>query len=183
LGDRRGSSLPRIEVLAVTVRLFANPYDITAKGFYFSSIEDFTSQYEDHLPTEEYEIDFIDGTHAELALFNAMKVSQASLDEYFEIISDLDDDDMAQVGICYLLENGIASDTADAVSRASDLTIFEGSLKDYAWEYLDECVFTKETPNIFRNYFDVDAFARDLDVGGDVATFDWCGRHFVVSGA
>lgn len=166
----------------MTVRLFANPYDISAQGFYFSSAEDFEFQYENHLPTEEYEIDFIDGTAAELALFNAMKVSQVSLDEYFELISDLDDDDTAQVGVCYLLENGIASDAADAVSRASDLTIFEGSLKDYAWEHLEDCVFTKETPKIFRDYFDVDAFARDLEIGGDVTTFDWCGCHFVVSG-
>lgn len=167
----------------MTVRLFANPYDISAQGFYFSSPEDFESQYEGHLPTEEYEIDFIDGTAAELALFNAMKVTQAALDEYFELISELDDDDMAQVSVCYLLENGIATDAADAVKRSSDLTIFEGTLKDYAWEYLEDCVFTKETPDIFRNYFDVEAFARDIELGGDVTTFEWCGRHFVVSGA
>lgn len=167
----------------MTIRIFANPYDITAHGFYFSNMADFESLYSSQLPVEEYEIEFIDGSDAELALFSAMKVSQANLEGYFELLDDLGDDDHTQAAVCYILENHLTDDPTDAVREASDLSLFEGSVEDYAWNYLEDCVFTKSTPSIFRNYFDVPSFARDLELGGDVTTFDWCGRHFVVSGA
>ena len=39
-------------------------------------------------------------------------------------------------------------------------------LEEVAEEIVDECYFSKETPDIFKNYFDYAAFARDLGYDG-----------------
>ena len=43
-------------------------------------------------------------------------------------------------------------------------------LEDVAYEIVEECYFTKETPDIFKTYFDYKAFARDLGFDGYVET-------------
>ena len=60
----------------------ATPYDISATGFYFTSLHDYQAKAATHrndygLPVEEYEIQYIDGDAA--ALFNALEVNQATL--------------------------------------------------------------------------------------------------------
>ena len=50
-------------------------------------------------------------------------------------------------------------------------TFYEGmSLEDVAYEIVEECYFTKDTPNIFTRYFDYEAFARDLGFDGYTET-------------
>ena len=39
-------------------------------------------------------------------------------------------------------------------------------LIDVAYELVEECYFTKDTPDIFTRYFDYEAFARDLGFDG-----------------
>lgn len=43
-------------------------------------------------------------------------------------------------------------------------------LEDVAYELVEECYFTKETPDIFKTYFDYAAFARDLRFDGYTET-------------
>jgi len=43
-------------------------------------------------------------------------------------------------------------------------------LEDVAYELVEECYFTNETPDIFKTYFDYKAFARDLGFDGYVET-------------
>lgn len=46
-------------------------------------------------------------------------------------------------------------------------TFYEGAtLEDVAYELVEECYFTKDTPDVFKNYFDYEAFARDLRFDG-----------------
>jgi hypothetical protein len=47
----------------------------------------------------------------------------------------------------------IAHELVAAVEQSSDVSLFLGTAEDYAWEYLEDCVFTKDTPKIFKNYF------------------------------
>jgi len=35
------------------IKLYANPYDITAHGWYFSTAEDFEKKFKKHLPVED----------------------------------------------------------------------------------------------------------------------------------
>ena len=43
-------------------------------------------------------------------------------------------------------------------------------LSDVAYDLVQECYFTKETPEIFERYFDYEAFARDLQFDGYTET-------------
>lgn len=43
-------------------------------------------------------------------------------------------------------------------------------LEDVAYELVEECYFTKDTPDLFKNYFDYSAFARDLGFDGYTET-------------
>lgn len=43
-------------------------------------------------------------------------------------------------------------------------------LSDVAYSLIEECYFTKDTPEIFTRYFDYDAFARDLSFDGYTET-------------
>lgn len=63
--------------------LFAQPYDISAMGFYFTSSGEFTSEairavndYGD--PVKEFEIQFIDGEDLDCALAEAWKLYQSN---------------------------------------------------------------------------------------------------------
>ena len=44
------------------------------------------------------------------------------------------------------------------------------TLDDVAHELVDECYFTKHTPDILVHYFDYEAFARDLSIDGYTET-------------
>jgi antirestriction protein len=43
-------------------------------------------------------------------------------------------------------------------------------LAEVAEEIVNECYFTRETPDIFTRYFDYDAFGRDLSFDGYTET-------------
>ena len=50
-------------------------------------------------------------------------------------------------------------------------TFYEGmDLEEVAEEIINECYFTKDTPDIFTRYFDYAAFARDLGFDGYTET-------------
>lgn len=136
--------------------LYANPYDITATGFYFDSLEDFETKYAKHQPVEEYEIDYIDGDNHEL--FKAVSVGQAELDKWFEL-EGMDDDE--QMKLAYLMEMGGYSDIDDAMSAMDDLYIFEGSPLDWAYDYIESTGMLADVPDSIANYFDYESFARD----------------------
>lgn len=64
------------------------------------------------------------------------------------------------------------------IARAKDVILFEGTVRDYAEEYIESTGLLAEVPESLRFYIDIDAFARDLRIGGDVT--DIGGRQWVV---
>jgi hypothetical protein len=63
--------------------LFAQPYDISAEGFYFTSAEQYIAKAANNrnslgLPVEEYEMQFIDGDELDAELFKAVGVDQSN---------------------------------------------------------------------------------------------------------
>lgn len=44
------------------------------------------------------------------------------------------------------------------------------NMEDVAYDLVQECYFTRETPEIFERYFDYKAFARDLEFDGYTET-------------
>ena len=59
-------------------------------------------------------------------------------------------------------------DAVDNVESFREAFIGQTNVSDYAYEYVQDCVFTPETPEMLKNYFNYEAFARDLVLGGDI---------------
>ena len=76
--------------------LFAQPYDISAPGFYFTSADEFTASTKRAVndygqPVEEFEIQFIDGEDIDCALAGAWKLYQSNFAEYLRAVEDWDE--------------------------------------------------------------------------------------------
>ena len=71
--------------------LHAQPYDISATGFYFSDATEFMGKASAATnrhgqPVEEFEIQFIDGESLDAALFNAVAVHQGTIAAFYEAV-------------------------------------------------------------------------------------------------
>lgn len=63
------------------------------------------------------------------------------------------------------------------MNSTEDISSFEeqymgtfSSVEDYAEQYLEDCGTFHEMPEMLRQYFDFEAFARDLELGGEIWT-------------
>ena len=161
--------------------LFAQPYNIDARGFQFSSAEEFETKQEalcDRFgnEVEEFEIQYIDGDDSKL--FEACKINQTNLDVWFDDIESLNDQQKA--ALFYLVDNGY--DLDEALEKIDDVCISECSLIDAASELFDEC-YLPEVPEAVRPYIDYDAFARDCRLGGDMCEFRFGGTTYTCTNA
>jgi len=158
----------------------AQPYSLDATGFYFDSLDDYEAKYEANkdvfgAPVEEYEIQFIDGAGAEL--FNALGIDQSTLELWFDRAEDLDKNE--QAALSYLTGECLGMDPYDALDMIDDVCLFEGTAKDYAEEYFEEVY--PDLPQTLRNYIDIESFARDLELNGDIYEFNHEGTVYVVT--
>lgn len=109
-------------------------------------------------PAEEWAIHDYEG-------FAGFKIGEYELLEgvyaLSEVIEDLDAD---AVPFALWAENqGFdADDAADKVDDFREAFAGEQTALDYAYDYVDDCVFDDKTPDILKQYFDYEAFARDL---------------------
>lgn len=81
---------------AASIEFYAQPYNPDARGFYFTTEEEFeqkSSECRDAFgyPVEEFEIQFIDGSHEEADLFSACGVNQANIGQFLTIIDEVPD--------------------------------------------------------------------------------------------
>ena len=146
--------------------LFAQPYDITASGFFFETIED----YEDQAtavrnssgdPVEEFEIQFIDGSAIDAELAEAWRLSQSNLARFFEIAETWDEEDKLRV-IIAAGECGYRLDPQSVEPDDFDLELYyEDSLRDLAIIFINDGLFG-DIPRHLEAYIDYDAIARDL---------------------
>ena len=138
--------------------LHAQPYAYGGSGFYFTSSKDYDKK-EAKSPHEEFEIQFIDGDDLEIAVFNAMEVNQSNLHEFFDAVDSVDESDLPAL---QYLTTVYGMDFAEALEKVEDVSVFEGTAKDYAYELIDEI----GVEGITGDYFDYEAFGRDVDIEG-----------------
>ncbi|KKL18917.1 hypothetical protein LCGC14_2470730 [marine sediment metagenome] len=161
------------------MKLYANPYDTSAEGFYFSTLEEFEDKYDANLPVEEYEIDFIEGTKEEAQLFGAANVDQAFLEKWFDFIDESDEDQWPVV--YYLL--GVGYDLAQAQQKAEDVSLYEGSAKEAVEQFVDDTGGLEQLgKDTLENYFDWDSYVRDLEANGEANEFSFGGAGFTILG-
>lgn len=163
---------------------YAQPYSLDAQGFYFSTLKEYeekVNQCRDSfgLPVEEFEIMFIDGSREEAQLFSACSVNQANLGQFLAILEDLPE--YQQPALFYLCDV-VGYGMEEALSKIDDVSIYSGELKDAAEELFDEC-YAHEIPDHLKNYIDYDSFARDCELGGDMAEFEFAGGTYTITNA
>lgn len=81
-----------------------------------------------------------------------MKVCHAGVTAFFEAWDELESEPRLLAGVCFLMtEQGCALDKAR--DRITDRSLFEGSVEDYAYDQVEECIFTNDTLAALRGYF------------------------------
>lgn len=146
---------------------FAQPYSLSAQGFFFTDLADYSAKAAEARddygqPVEEFEIQYIDGDDA--ALFNAVGVSQATLDEWFELLAYLEGHHDGKIIACHLAGDGYVME--DLFSCCDDYSLYHGSAADYAEEYVRDCY---TLPEGIVGYIDYALMGRDMILEGTVA--------------
>ena len=147
---------------AMRTTLYANPYDISYSGFYFSSIDEFNKQLS-QASYEEVEIDFIDGNNP--GLFHAVKIHQGNVDLWFDELDKYSDDSHEASAIGYLLD---IMHLDEAIKRRDEVILHRGSLADYAFELVKDVCSLAELPDLIRNHIDYDSIGRDLELNSEI---------------
>lgn len=162
--------------------LYAQPYNMDAQGFYFHSFEEYETKSENLRDrfgnvVEEFEIQFTDGDDA--ALFEACGINQSNLATWFDDIEDKDEHEKIAL---YFLTGELGYTLDQAIDKVEDVIIYEGDAKEAAEELFDEC-YAHTIPENLRFYFDMDKFARDLEIGGDFNKFEFNGTTYTCTNA
>ncbi|MEO1724551.1 MAG: antirestriction protein ArdA, partial [Pseudomonadota bacterium] len=146
--------------------LYAQPYDLSAVGFFFESAEEYRTKAPGlrnahGQSVEEFEIQFIDGEAIDAALAVALGIYIPQLAAFFEAVETWDEDQKLRA-IIAVGECGYAFDWATADPDGFDVDIYEGlPLRDLAEQFVEEGLFG-EIPERLAFYLDYDAIARDL---------------------
>lgn len=145
---------------------FAQPYDISANGFYFDDYEDYTRKRlacknDFDQPVEEFELQFIDGDTIDASLFNAIGVNQANLEAYLDEAEDWEEHEKLAV-IIAVGECGYSFDFGNNSPDDFDIDIYHmDSMKELAEEFVEQGLYG-EIPESLQFYIDYDAIANDL---------------------
>jgi hypothetical protein len=161
-------------------QLYAQPYDITANGFYFESVEDYDTKasalrndYGDAV--EEFEIQFIDGEAIDCELAKAIGINQVNLAQFFDCVDKWDEDEK-RIVIIALGDCGYPFDP-DMVPADYDIDLYHlESLNQLAEQFVEEGLFG-DIPKALENYIDFDAIARDL--GFDYTETEIAGQRLI----
>lgn len=152
----------------MTLLFYAQPYDISAEGFYFRDDEEYSkkaatakNQYGDNV--EEFEIQFIDGGQLDCELAKAWDLNQANIERFIEVSDEWDEEEKIRF-ILAVGECGFSFDP-DVVNPSDfDIDIYRvDCMRDLAIEFVEEGLFG-DIPESLQFYIDYDAIARDLSV-------------------
>jgi len=161
--------------------LYAQPYDISANGFYFETEEEYNEKASKLLnhygdPVEEFEIQFIDGESIDCELFRVLGAHQGNFAAYLEAVEEWSEDDKIKI-IIAVGEIGYIFDLGKDTPDQFDVDLYElDSLKDLAEQFVEDGLFGEISASI-QNYLDYDAIARDL--GTDYSEISIDGTNYI----
>lgn len=163
-------------------KLYAQPYNIEAKGFFFESAQEFrkrSANLKDRFgqPVEEFEVQFIDGDDKIDADFaRAFHLHQGNLERFFECVEDWEEPYKIRF-IIAVGECGYHFGADKFELEDLEIDIYElNTMRELAELFVDDGLFG-EVPKSFENYIDYDAIARDLAI--DYAETDIAGQHII----
>lgn len=146
--------------------LYAQPYDISASGFYFKDMDEYqckaSALRNDYgLPVEEFEIQFIDGESIDAALASAWALGQANMARFLECAAQWDHDEKLRF-ILAVGECGYSFDPESVHPDDFEVDIYAlGSMKELAEQFVEDGLFG-DIPEQLAFYIDYEAIARDL---------------------
>lgn len=151
----------------MTVTLHAQPYDISATGFYFEDEDTYDKEVKQVRndfggPVEEFEIQFIDGEDINCELAKAMGLSQGNFRQFFQWAEDWDKEEKIRF-IIAVGECGYHFDETTDPDYFDIDVYFEDSLRDLAIDFVDQGLLG-DIPDNLKNYLDYDAIASDLEM-------------------
>jgi antirestriction protein len=161
--------------------LYAQPYDISANGFFFDNTDEYQRKAHRNrnlagLPVEEYEIEFIDGEKLDAELFEALKINQGNFGKFLTVCQEWDDRQKRTV-IIATGECGYLLDLETADRDDFEVDIYEvDNLRELAAQFVDEGLYG-EIPQPLQYYLDYNAMGRDLAT--DYAEIVIAGNRFV----
>jgi len=162
-------------------QLFAQPYDLSATGFYFESSEEYQDKAEKAVNdygdlVEEFEIQFIDGETIDAELANVWGLNQVNFGAFLDCAEDWDDQ-QKQHYIIAVGECGYSHDQVVDAPEDVDITLYQlHFMKELAEQFVDEGVFG-EIPTVLVNYIDYEAITRDLEM--DYSSIVIAGNSFI----
>lgn len=149
----------------MTITLYAQPYDISAEGFYFTDAEDYArkaaaARNAFGLPVEEFEIQFIDGDLLDCDLARAMGLNQANLARFLAWAAEWDEHEKI---VAIVAAQACGHDLGpDTDPDDLDVDIYRlASMRELAEQFVEEGLFG-DIPEQLRFYIDHEAIARDL---------------------
>jgi hypothetical protein len=161
--------------------LYAQPYDISATGFYFKSADDYAAKAEAlrnryGQPVEEFEIQFIDGERIDAELFEALSVNQCNFAAFFDAADGWNEHD--KVRVILAVDSGAYNFTLGSDDPTHvDIDIYEcDTFRELAMQFVDDGLFGP-IPESLQYYINYDAIARDLEIDYDSATID--GKSYI----
>jgi len=91
--------------------------------------------------------------------------SLTKLNEIAEKIEKLEEQEQAAIKL--MLENGLATDINNAIENIDNfICTGESKMEDIAYNYLEETGALQNLPENLQNYFDYEAFGRDMEIEG-----------------
>ena len=73
-------------------------------------------------------------------------------------------------------------DISEIIDCLDDIVLFQGTALEYAEEYIEDTGLLHDMPENLRYYFDVEAFARDMVMGGDITEVEINNTEYVACG-
>lgn len=161
-------------------QLFAQPYDISANGFYFDSVEEYQAKAAKAVnhcgePVEEFEMQFVDGEDIDCALAKAIGINQANIADFLELAEDWEDWEKINV-IIACGECGYDFDPECDPDLLGVELYYVDSLKELAEQFVEEGLYG-DIPESLQYYIDYGAIARDLGV--EYSEIDVAGQSYV----
>ncbi|MEZ5691665.1 MAG: antirestriction protein ArdA [Rickettsiales bacterium] len=149
-------------------QFYAQPYDISATGFYFEDMQEYNARYaacknDFGGQVEEFEIQFIDGETIDADLFKALSIHQGNIHHFIEAIGEWEEHEKQAV-IIAVGECGYSFDFESNSPDDFDVDIYHvDSMRDLAVQFVDDGIYGEIPANI-SFYIDYDAMARDLSL-------------------
>jgi antirestriction protein len=89
-----------------------------------------------------------------------------TLNERLQKLEDLDECEQKEIAAAMEAFGYSFEESFERQQRGCFMFYPEQDLEDVAYDIINECYATKDTPELFTRYFDYDAFARDLGFEG-----------------